>query len=47
MGFSISRLNGKALKDVRNIRQGVMVETELFKGRFKSNVTDIQKKKLL
>ena len=47
MGFSVSRLNGKALKDVHDIRQGMMVETELFKGRFKSNVTDIQKKNLL
>jgi exodeoxyribonuclease VII large subunit len=47
MGFSVSRLDGKALRDVRDMRQGIMVETELFKGRFKSKVTDIQKKNLL
>jgi exodeoxyribonuclease VII large subunit len=47
MGFSISRQDGKALKDVRDTKRGSIVETELFIGRFKSKVTDIQKKTIL
>lgn len=47
MGFSISRKDGKALKDVKNTRPGTIVETELYKGKFKSKITDIQKKNIL
>jgi exodeoxyribonuclease VII large subunit len=47
MGFSISRRDGKALKDVKNIRPGNIVETELYRGKFKSKITDIQKKNIL
>jgi exodeoxyribonuclease VII large subunit len=47
MGFSISRKDGKALKDVKNTRPGTIVETELYRGKFKSKITDIQKKNIL
>jgi exodeoxyribonuclease VII large subunit len=47
MGFSISRLDGKALKDVENAAPGSIVETELYRGEFKSKITDIQKKNIL
>jgi len=47
MGFSISRKNGKALKDVKNTEPGTIVETELYMGKFKSKITDIQKKNIL
>ena len=47
MGFSISRKNGKALKDVKNTESGTIVETELYMGKFKSKITDIQKKNIL
>jgi len=47
MGFSISRKDGKALKDVKNTEPETIVETELYRGKFKSKITDIQKKNLL
>ncbi len=47
MGFSISRKDGKALKDVKNTEPGTIVETELYRGKFKSKITDIQKKNIL
>jgi exodeoxyribonuclease VII large subunit len=47
IGFSISRLDGKALKDVKNTSPGSIVETELYSGKFKSKVIDIQKKNIL
>lgn len=47
MGFSISRKDGKALKDVKSTRPGNIVETELYRGKFKSKITDIQKKNIL
>jgi exodeoxyribonuclease VII large subunit len=47
MGFSISRLDGKALKDVKDTGPGAIVETELYRGKFKSKITDIQKKNIL
>jgi len=47
MGFSISRKDGKALKDVKNTVPGTIIETELYSGKFRSKITDIQKKKLL
>ncbi|KPL12069.1 MAG: hypothetical protein AMS26_18810 [Bacteroides sp. SM23_62] len=47
MGFSISRMDGKALKDVKNTSPGSIVETELYSGKFKSKVIDIQKKNIL
>ena len=47
MGFSISRMDGKALKDVKNTGLGTIVETELYRGKFKSKITDIKKKNIL
>jgi exodeoxyribonuclease VII large subunit len=47
MGFSISRQDGKALKDVEDTRPGTIVDTELYRGKFKSKITDIQKKDIL
>jgi hypothetical protein len=47
MGFSISRQDGKALKDARDAREETIVETELYRGKFESRITDIQKKNLL
>ncbi|KPL21478.1 MAG: hypothetical protein AMS23_09265 [Bacteroides sp. SM1_62] len=47
MGFSISRMDGKALRDVKNTSPGSIVETELYSGKFKSKVIDIQKKNIL
>ena len=47
MGFSISRLDGKALKDVENTGPGNIVVTELYRGKFKSKITDIEKKNIL
>jgi len=47
MGFSISRKDGKALKDVKNAGPGNIVETELYRGKFKSKITDVQKKNIL
>ena len=47
MGFSISRKDGKALKDVKNTVPGTIIETELYSGKFKSKITDIQKKNIL
>jgi exodeoxyribonuclease VII large subunit len=47
MGFSISRKDGKALKDVKSTAPGTIVETELYRGKFKSKITDIQKKNIL
>ena len=47
MGFSISRMDGKALKDVKNAGPGNIVETELYRGKFKSKITDIKKKNIL
>ncbi len=47
MGFSISRFEGKALRDVNTTRPGNIVETELHKGKFKSKITDIQKKNII
>jgi len=47
MGFSISRKDGKALKDVKNTWPGTIVETELYRGKFTSKITDIKKKNIL
>jgi hypothetical protein len=46
MGFSISRQDGKALKDVSGTATGKMIETELYRGKFSSKITDIQKKNI-
>ena len=46
LGFSISRMDGKALKDARHTAPGNLIETELSRGRFKSKVTDIKKNDL-
>jgi exodeoxyribonuclease VII large subunit len=47
MGFSVSRQDGKALKDAGDARAGALIETELYLGKLKSKITDIQKKDIL
>ena len=47
MGFSITRKDGKALKDVTGAGRGTVVETELYRGKFKSKITDIKKKNII
>jgi exodeoxyribonuclease VII large subunit len=46
MGFSISRQDGKALRDVSVATKGTIVETELYRGKFSSKITEIQKKNI-
>jgi exodeoxyribonuclease VII large subunit len=46
MGFSISRQDGKALKDAGDARAEIIVETELYRGKLESRITDIQKKNI-
>ncbi|TVQ75883.1 MAG: exodeoxyribonuclease VII large subunit [Flavobacteriales bacterium] len=43
-GFSISRIQGKAIRDVRDLQSGDEIETELFNGNFRSVITQIHKK---
>jgi len=43
-GFSISRAGGKALKDSSVLNKDDLIETQLYKGKIKSRVTDIEKK---
>ena len=42
-GFSITRVNGKAVRDSVLVRDGDILETELFKGVIRSEVKDIDK----
>ncbi len=44
LGFSISRYGGKALKDNSVLKKDDMIETELYQGKIRSRVTDIEKK---
>jgi len=44
LGFSISRFQSKALKDSSVLRNNDSIETELYDGKIKSKVTDIEKK---
>lgn len=39
-GFSITRINGQAVRDAAHVKEGDTVETVLFKGTIKSIVTD-------
>ena len=39
LGFSIARLNGKAIRDVGEVKEGDEIETTLASGTFKSTVT--------
>lgn len=39
-GYSITRVNGQAVRDAANVKEGDTVETVLYKGRIKSIVTD-------
>ena len=43
-GFSISRFEGKALKDSSALKENDLIETQVYKGKIKSRVTDIEKK---
>lgn len=42
-GFSITRVNGKAVRDSVLVREGDVLETELFKGIIRSEVKDTSK----
>lgn len=42
-GFSITRVNGKAVRDSVLVREGDVLETELFKGVIRSEVKDTSK----
>ena len=42
-GFSITRVNGKAVRDSVLVRDGDILETEVFKGVIRSEVKDIDK----
>ena len=44
LGFSISRYQGKAVKDASRLKPGDFIETELKKGKIGSKVTDVEKK---
>jgi exodeoxyribonuclease VII large subunit len=44
LGFSITRLRDKALKNISPLTRGDLIETELSQGKFESKVTDIEKK---
>lgn len=44
LGFSITRLEGKALRDPVKLEKGDLIETELSRGKFNSEVTDLEKK---
>ncbi|MBQ0056945.1 MAG: exodeoxyribonuclease VII large subunit [Bacteroidales bacterium] len=38
-GFSITRINGKAVKDASDVKPGMVIETQTANGRFESKVT--------
>ena len=42
-GFSITRVNGKAVRDSVLVQEGDILETELFKGVIRSEVKDLNK----
>ena len=39
LGFSITRMGGKALRDVDEVKEGDEIETTLASGTFKSTIT--------
>lgn len=41
-GFSITRINGKAVRETDGVKQGDVLETELFKGVIRSEIKDIE-----
>ena len=41
-GFSITRVNGKAVRETGEVKKGDMLETELFKGVIRSEIKDIE-----
>lgn len=41
-GFSITRVNGKAVRETDNVKIGDVLETELFKGVVRSEIKDIK-----
>ena len=43
LGFSITRVGGKALKDVDEVKEGDEIETTLASGTFKSTIIWKQK----
>ena len=46
-GFSLTRLsNGEVLKSIDQVKKGTRIETEVFNGRIKSSVIDIQEENL-
>ena len=41
-GFSITRINGKAVRETDRVKKGDVLETELFKGVIRSEIKDIE-----
>ena len=41
-GFSITRVNGKAVRETDCVKQGDVLETELFRGVIRSEIKDIE-----
>ena len=41
-GFSITRVNGKAVRETARVKKGDVLETELFKGVIRSEIKDIE-----
>ena len=41
-GFSITRVNGKAVRETNRVKKGDVLETELFKGVIRSEIKDIE-----
>jgi exodeoxyribonuclease VII large subunit len=44
-GYSITRHNGKVVRDTKELQEGDLVETEFFSGKAASNITSIKKQK--
>jgi exodeoxyribonuclease VII large subunit len=42
-GYSISRVNGKAISAVRDLKKGTILETEFYEGSSKSTITETSK----
>ncbi|MBD9106694.1 hypothetical protein EGP99_02675, partial [bacterium] len=41
-GYSITKQNGKTIKDIKNIKQGQIITTELEHGKIKSEVMEVE-----
>ena len=41
-GFSITRVNGKAVRETETVKKGDVLETELFRGIIRSEIKDIE-----